>query len=257
MEFDTVSFKRGRYSYINTLKRFIHRSSLILSSCDLCGNKCQEYPLICQFCLQDLPTFNYPIISSDLLNWPAINKLIPKQAFDHLYSLSPHTWPYSQWIGSLKYNGRFELAGLLARLLNDSWQTNIKSINKLNDQPKPELVLAVPLYLTKWQFRGYNQAHLIAKKFAKYSGIKYKNNVISRILETEAQVGKTGTKRRKNIKNAFAINTQIMELPKHVILIDDVVTTGTTVNEISTLLKRNGVEIVSVMSVTIALPKSE
>lgn len=120
----------------------------------------------------------------------------------------------------------------------------------------PELVLSVPLYVTKWQYRGYNQAHLIAKKFAKFSGIKYQHNAISRILETDSQVGQSGNQRRNNIRSAFDVNSTIPNLPKHVILIDDVVTTGTTVNEISSLLKKHGVQTVTVLSITIALPEN-
>lgn len=252
MEFDAVNIK----SCVNTIKQLIYKSTLALSSCDLCGNQCQEHPLLCQFCLQDLPKFNYKLISADLLNWPTINKIIPVQSFDHLHSLSPHTWPYSQWIGSLKYNGRFELAGLLGRLLYSSWEKGINEHNINQQEPIPELVLAVPLHITKWQYRGYNQAHLIAKKFAKYSDIKYRSNVISRISDTDPQVGKSGVERRKNIKNAFSITNKVIKLPKHVILIDDVVTTGTTVNEVSALLKRNGVEKITVLSITISLPEA-
>lgn len=256
MEFDAVNIKHGAFSFLDKIKQLIHTSKLALSSCDLCGNQCEEHPLLCQFCLRDLPKFNYQLISADLLNWPAINKIIPVKSFDHLHSLSPHTWPYTQWISSLKYKGRFELADLLGKLLYESWKKGSEGIDTFEKNTMPELILSVPLYLTKWQYRGYNQAHLIAKKFAKYSGIHYQHNIISRILETESQVGKSGSQRRNNMKNAFNIKLDTIKLPKHVILIDDVVTTGTTVNEISSLLKKHGVLTVSVLSVTIALPES-
>lgn len=256
MEFDAGNIRYGAFNFVNKIKRIIHTSKLALSSCDLCGNYCQEHPLICEYCSGDLPKFNYKLISADLLNWPAINKIIPKQSFDHLHSLSPHTWPYTQWITSLKYNGRFELADLLGKLLCDSWQKSANDFNTLYDGEMPELVLSVPLYVTKWQYRGYNQAHLIAKKFAKFSGIKYQHNAISRILETDSQVGQSGNQRRNNIRSAFDVNSTIPNLPKHVILIDDVVTTGTTVNEISSLLKKHGVQTVTVLSITIALPEN-
>lgn len=256
MEFDTVSFKNGASICVKSIKGLIYKYSLVFSSCDLCGNKCQEHLLLCDHCLNDLPKFNYRLISADLLNWPAVNQLISRQSFDHLHCLSPHEWPFDKWIGSLKYHGRFELAGLLARLLNNSWQKNINNLHIDENQPKPELVLAVPLHIKKWQYRGYNQAHLIAKRFARYSGIKYSSDVISRVVATDSQVGKTGAERRKNISNAFELIKPLPSLPKHVILIDDVVTTGTTVNEISDLLKQSGVEIVTVLSITISLPKS-
>lgn len=256
MEFDTGNLKHKYCNLFDKVKRIIHTSKLALSSCDLCGNTCQEHPLLCEYCLRDLPKFNYQLISADLLNWPAINKIIPKPSFDHLHSLSPHIWPYNQWITSLKYNGRFELAGLLGKLLCNSWQKSTNDFNTLYEGKTPKLVLSVPLYITKWQMRGYNQAHLIAKQFSKDSGITYQHDAINRILETESQVGQTGAQRRKKMKNTFDINTTGIELPSHVILIDDVVTTGTTVNEISSLLKKHGVKTVTVLSITVALPES-
>jgi len=256
MEFDTVNFKNSALVCVKSFKQFLYKSSLVFSSCDLCGNKCQEHLLLCDYCLHDLPKFNYKLISADLLNWPTINKIIPVQSFDHLHSLSPHTWPYSQWIGSLKYNGRFELAELLGRLLYNSWEKSINELNINQQEPVPELVLPVPLHITKWQYRGYNQAHLIAKKFAKHSEIKYRSNMISRISDTAPQVGKSGVERRKSIKNAFSMTNKVIKLPKHVILIDDVVTTGTTVNQVSALLKKNGVEKITVLSITISLPEA-
>lgn len=256
MEFETAKNKRTSLFFVDIIKRLIFKTKLAFSSCDLCGNNCQEYPLLCKYCLRDLPKFNYQLISADLLNWPAINKIIPKHSFDHLHCLSPHVWPYNQWISSFKYSGRFELADLLAMLLYKSWNKGIQDLNIHQSEPMPELILSVPLFISKWQFRGYNQAHLLAKKFAKHSGIKYKNNIITRILDTESQVGKSGAERRKNMKNAFKINAKVLQLPKHVLLIDDVVTTGTTVNEIATLLKKYGVQIVTVLSITISLPDS-
>jgi len=260
MEFGAKNSEYTAFNFLDKIKQWIHQLKLEFSSCDLCGNKCDEYPLLCQYCLRDLPQFNYSLVSADLLNWPAINKIIPKQSFDHLHCLSPHKWPYTQWISSLKYKGRFELADLLGKLLYESWQECNQPLktNKhetYNAADAPSVIMSVPLHLTKWQQRGYNQAHLIAIKFAKHSGIYYQCNAIIRQVATQSQVGKSGKERRNNMKNAFSMNTQGMHLPKHVMLIDDVVTTGTTVNEISVLLKSHGVEKVTVLSLTIALPE--
>jgi len=260
MEFGAENNKYTAFNFLDKTKQCFHQVKLAFSSCDLCGNKCDEYLLLCQYCLLDLPQFNYSLVTADLLNWPAINKIIPKQSFDHLHCLSPHKWPYTQWISSLKYKGRFELADLLGKLLYESWQKNTQLLNANKRETNnaanlPSVIMSVPLHLTKWQQRGYNQAHLIAIKFAMHSGIYYQCNAITRQVETESQVGKSGKERRNNMKNAFSINTQGMYLPKHVILIDDVVTTGTTVNEISALLKSHGVEKVTVLSLTIALPE--
>lgn len=241
---------------LNALKRIptqtlIYQGKVVLSTCCLCGTPPQRYPLLCDYCLNDLPQFNYPLVENDLLNWPAVNKILPQHTFDHLFALSPHCWPCSHWVSLLKYHGRFDLADLLGQLLFDQWNDSIATVNG----SAPTLIVSVPLHIKKWQFRGYNQAHLIAKHFAKTSNIEYAQNAVSRLINTDSQVGKTGANRRKNMKNAFELNSNIT-WPKHVLIIDDVVTTGTTFNELSSLLKHHGVEKVTVLSITIALPNT-
>ena len=234
----------------------IHQAKVATSSCNLCGGAPNIYPLLCDYCVADLPTFNYPLVENNLLNWPAINKALPHHTFDQLYALSPHEWPYSQWISLLKYQGRFDLANLLGQLLYKQWSENTQQHKSLHSKNicNSYLVVSVPLHIKKWQIRGYNQAHLIAKNFVLNTPITYVHNAIFRTKNTDTQVGQTGGDRRKNMKGAFELNPKI-KWPKDVIIIDDVVTTGTTVNEISSLLKNNGVKNVTVLSITIALPK--
>ena len=116
------------------------------------------------------------------------------------------------------------------------------------------VIISVPLHAKKWGIRGYNQAHLLAHTFSQLINYPYEPNLIFRTKKTDDQVGKSGTERRKNLHGAFAINTSIA-IPEKVLIIDDVVTTGTTCNELSELLKRAGVKEVIVLSICISLPK--
>ncbi|WDE05600.1 ComF family protein [Thalassomonas viridans] len=219
-----------------------------LSSCDLCGSPCRQYALLCQTCANDLPFFKTADIQGDLLNWPAVNRALPGAVFDHLVSLAPYEWPLSQWLIQLKYQGRFELAALLGQLLADHWQSRVTPYL----EAEPGLVVAVPLHINKWQLRGYNQAHLIAESFAKKLGYPYGAGALSRMKETQAQVGQGGVARRKNLRRAFAVNTT--SLPQHVLLIDDVITTGSTANEVSRQLKTMGVLKVTLATACLSLP---
>ena len=219
-----------------------------LCSCDLCGCPCRQYSLLCQTCASDLPFFKTADIRGDLLNWPAVNRALPDIAFDHLVALSPYQWPLSSWLKQLKYQGRFELAPLLGQLLADYWLTHISPYL----EQQPELVLAVPLHFSKWQLRGYNQAHLIAETFAGKLGYPYRATALSREKKTASQVGQGGSARRKNLRRAFAVKAQM--LPQHVLLIDDVITTGSTASEISAQLKKQGVLKITVAAVCLALP---
>lgn len=227
---------------------------LKVSCCSLCGNTCQKHPLLCQFCQADLPYFNHQHIPYDLLSWPAITKIIPIKHFDHLLAIAPYIWPFDTWISQLKYQHKTALAELLSYLLINHWQQylNADTVNFTSDNT---LIVAVPLHLKKWQARGFNQAHLIARKFAQYFNYEYQAELVTREKLTESQVGKSGIERRKNLKNAFSLNiNSAAKFPTNIILIDDVVTTGTTANEICKLLKKSGVQNITLLSICLAIP---
>ena len=102
----------------------------------------------------------------------------------------------------------------------------------------------MPLHISRLRSRGYNQSSLIAKKVSKNLNIPISDNFISRHRNTDAQAGLSFKKRQKNLKNSFRIKNNFPA--KSVALIDDVVTSGTTVNEISKILKKNGVDYIQV-----------
>ncbi len=232
----------------------IHRFKLLISCCTLCGNACQQHQLLCQFCQDDLPYFKRDLVGFDLLLWPAINQVLPKAQFDHLLCLGPYQWPFALWINQLKYQGQTELSGLLAYLLSQHWN-NYLTEQKQRPASENILVVSVPLHIKKWQSRGFNQAHLIAKHFADQFNYPYQPELLIRDKATHSQVGQSGVQRRKNLAQAFIINPSNKEIhADHVVLIDDVVTTGTTANEICKLLKKRGVQKITLLSICLALP---
>jgi len=220
------------------------------SCCDLCENTTNEHALLCDFCFNNLPLFKQNIIGGDLLNWPQVHNALPNIHFDALFCLSPYIAPFTQWMPQFKYHGKFELATLFSELLVKQWSCS-------NDNSPPDLVLSVPLHINKWQIRGYNQAHLIAKNFANSLQINYQNTALIRKVNSQSQVGHSGKERRKNLKDMFALHEPLRSKTKHIILIDDVVTTGSTASEISHLLKKNGVEKVTLVAVCLTLPKAK
>lgn len=247
---------RECFYYLLRIPRQLKKYYFRLSSCDLCNENLffeehshsLEQALVCPFCLQNLPLFKQEVINGNLLMWPAIHRGLPHIAFDHLFALSPYLPPFNQWLSQLKYQGRFEIASFFAALLANQWRESYKG-------SKADVILSVPLSIKKWQQRGYNQAHLIANPFAEKLQLKYLANAVVRIKDNESQMGKTGSQRRKNLKNAFKLNDDFTDI-NHVILLDDVVTTGTTASEISRLLKLAGVKTVTLVTVCLTLPKT-
>lgn len=217
------------------------------SHCLLCSGKCQKTPLLCDICLYDLPIFEP---HDNLLNSPKFSRDISHKYIDTLVCLAPYQWPLSLWINQLKYQQHFELAKLLATIFTRHHQNTLSTL--LSN--KQTLLVNVPIHINRWQERGYNQSHLIAKALNNVLTCTYNPTAVTRIKATEQQVGKSGVERRLNIKNAFLLSDEVSaNPPKHVVIIDDVITTGTTVNELAKLFKKAGVAKVSVVTIALAV----
>jgi len=241
-------------NYADKVPHIVERHLLALSRCDLCRQDVSQFHLLCEHCYQDLPKFNYPNLSNNLLNWPKIRSAISHKHIDHLYVVSPYMWPFDHWLKQLKYNQRFEFAKLLGQLLYRQWHTDICQITppKVNDSI---LHVPIPIHPKRWSKRGYNQSHLIAKQFCRLGNLQYSNRFLIRVHHQASQVGQDGAARRRQLSGAFALNELDATMPESVVIIDDVVTTGTTINEVAKLLKKNGVKQVGVIAIALALPQ--
>jgi ComF family protein len=112
----------------------------------------------------------------------------------------------------------------------------------------PELIIPVPLHRQRLQERGFNQALLLARTF--YPNHHHLINflVLERHRYTEPQISMSGKMRRKNLKNAFRVTDRKVVEGKRVLLVDDVFTTGSTVNECAKVLKMAGTKEVQVLT---------
>lgn len=106
--------------------------------------------------------------------------------------------------------------------------------------PLPDALLPVPLHNTRIKDRGFNQALEIAKPIAKKLQIPLITKSLIRTRHTQAQTELSSKNRRKNIKNSFQRQPNLHY--KTIAIIDDVITTGTTMNEIAKILKQGKVE---------------
>lgn len=230
------------------LVEFLKLTRVALGECELCKGAKLIHPLLCHHCYEDLPLFTYQHLGHNLLNWPAIDKLFPNRTFDKLLCLAPYAEPFNHWLKQFKYQQRFELADLFAFLLTELWREQYFENNNCG-------ILSVPIHLKKWQQRGFNQAHLIASAFNKRTKLPYLDSALVRSSYSESQVGQSGKLRRKLLKNAFDISKEVDTFPSNIILIDDVITTGSTVNALCKLLKLKGVKHITVLTVAFTLPK--
>ena len=142
---------------------------------------------------------------------------------------------------AFKYNSGTWLAGDLAALMSSCFDTHF-------DASDVDLVVPVPLHPTRQRERGFNQASLLARDVARRLGKKCLTDAVARTRMTETQTHFTATQRASNVRNAFAAVRPTRYRGKRLLLIDDVMTTGSTVSEVSRVLKHAGAKSVIVLT---------
>ena len=105
-------------------------------------------------------------------------------------------------------------------------------------------MIPVPLYKSRLRQRGFNQAAELAKALASKLGVTYIGDMCKKTINTASQVGLNALARQINLRGAFKVQPMSC---KYVIVVDDLITTGSTVNAVATALKHHGVERVDVL----------
>jgi len=183
------------------------------SRCHQCGIalNATDAALPCASCLQDQPDFDFTIVATDYV-----------APVDHL-------------ILALKFGHRLAIAPLLARLLHDA-------IVRQSLPSLPDILLPVPLSPQRLAERGFNQALEIARPLSRATGIPLDAHVLERARDTAMQAQLPLKERHSNMRHAFVPTTrgETAIFNRHVGIVDDVSTSGATLNEIAGTLKRYG-----------------
>ena len=117
----------------------------------------------------------------------------------------------------------------------------LREINLVDLNPLESIIVPVPLHKKRLRWRSFNQAELIAKSISSHFKVKIKNNILLRISNNKPQAKiEIKKERRKNIKNVFCCRKNIAIDGKTIFLIDDLITTGSTLNECAKILKKSG-----------------
>jgi competence protein ComFC len=167
--------------------------------------------------------------------------------YDEVRQFGLYSGPLAQAIRSLKYEHNLFLGPQLAGFLIKTFRTT---------NWKPDLVTAVPLSPRHKRSRGYNQAALLARPLASRIGLPYFGNALKRIRETKSQVTLNFYERQANVADAFQSN-EVLVRDRNVLLVDDVFTTGATLNECARALKASGANSVYGLTLAKALDKPE
>jgi ComF family protein len=138
----------------------------------------------------------------------------------------------------------------MARVLADLLSARITST--VNSAELPDYIVPMPLHAKRLRERGFNQAVEIARRVSKSTHVPLFADACQRIRDTPSQTQLPWKEREKNIRGAFACKADFSR--KHVVILDDVMTTGTSVNELAKLLRTHGATYVSAWVVARTLP---
>lgn len=229
------------------LRRLLARvPPLLPSSCALCG--AAGHTTLCQPCHKRFYTRQHRRCIQCALPMPVTGKELrcgncqkERPAFDATIVATDYFAPSDQLALALKFGGDLRLAPLLARLIHDATQRNPVPGSDVQ-LPLPTLLAPVPLGLARLQERGFNQALEIARPLARLLDVPLRPQLLERKKETQAQSALPMGARARNVRSAFALPFASMDQVRglHVGIVDDVMTTGATLNEVAIVLKRHG-----------------
>lgn len=157
-----------------------------------------------------------------------------------LTAVNDYNGRLKQLLWVFKYQKHIALAPLLSLLILRNWL----NMRRENGLLKPDVIVSVPLHKYRHWQRGFNQTDLLAKQLAYWLNCQWHPLGMTRIKATKIQQKLTAEQRQKNLLSAFQLNRSVTGL--NVALLDDVVTTGATLTEMSKLLVQNNVKSIQV-----------
>lgn len=209
--------------------------TLLTSLCLLCDNKAQSSLSLCDECIPELPQNRNACpqcgLSLEKPSLPLCGKC-QTQAPIITQTITPFTYEYSikHLITELKFKKKLINAQLLGKLLS-------RHINEQNIH-LPDFLLPVPLHKKRLRDRGFNQAMELCRVLSKELSIPILASNIEKTKATPPQAKLTAKQRKNNLRSSFALRKNIPSAT--IAIVDDVITTGTTMYEIAKLLKKSG-----------------
>ena len=225
------------------IQKVLHWLNLRLdhNDCILCQSRVEQVlplRLLCPTCYQDLE--RWPLGHDILRDNPNYASDINHQHFDGLCVIGHYRWPFSYLIQRLKYHKQIYLSEPLALLLEEQI--------RYAPWPAIDYICPLPLHSKRYYQRGYNQAALLTLHIGRQLAIPELRS-LKRKKNTLAQAKLNRRQRLNNIKDAFHCHQDLTG--KTILLVDDVITTGSTLDQASCELKRCGAHRVLAAALTI------
>lgn len=215
----------------NSARNLVHGIDDLLmpERCAFCGTRTlHDEPAVCAGCWQDLPWLDSP-------------RQAAPSPLTTLVAVLAYEFPVDAALKAFKFKRKLYYAPAFGALLGEAMCFLPGDVDAL---------LPVPLHWRRLTVRGFNQALEISKPIARRAGLPIVTGVV-RCRATRSQSGLTASERNRNLRRAFAVRRSLSA--KHVLIIDDVVTTAATTRHLARVLRKSGVEKVSVLAVARAL----
>lgn len=205
--------------------------TLLPQRCLLCGASSGNSPF-CAACQNDLPRHTMPACPVCALPTPQ-NEVCGQclkhpPSFDASHAAFTYSFPVDALLKTLKYRGLLTVADIMAQELT----------RQLQNRPPPDLLIPMPLHPQRLQERGFNQAVEIARKLAQQNGCLLSLGSVIRTRHGEPQASLPLAQRAKNVKGIFATTQDLRG--KSVWMVDDIMTSGASLNELAKTLKKAG-----------------
>ena len=255
----SVLSSRGGYQLERIMK---FRSTLfqffLPPQCPCCEKFLEEGQQgVCSNCLSEIrwivPPFcsicGIPFISKEIEGHPCGACMTHRKYFTIARALGAFEGSLQEAIYRWKYEGKTHLTPFLAE-----WMA--EGLNRYWGPDSLDLLIPVPLHPQRLRQRGFNQALLLVKELSRRTGIPYPKTILQKKKSTIPQVNLSGVEREKEVRGTFHVIGREELLGKSVLLVDDVYTTGATVNECSKVLLRGGAERVDVLTLAHAIKSS-
>ncbi|GMV78568.1 MAG: amidophosphoribosyltransferase [Chitinophagaceae bacterium] len=213
--------------------------------CEGCGSdNIVQNQFLCIDCLTKLPTTGFENISENDVEKMFYGRL-PIQYATAAFYFSKHTL-IQHLIHQLKYKGNKEAGYFLGSLLGAQLQ-NSKKFHEI------EVIIPLPLNAKKEAVRGYNQAALIAEGVATIFKKPLATKAVARTVFTETQTHNNRITRWRNMEGVFSVVNENLIKNKHVLLVDDIITTGATLESCGKIILDSGCKSLSIATVAYAI----
>ena len=202
----------------------------------------------CTTCLQDIRLLREPFCSTcgKPFDWAAgenhLCSCCLKKAwnFKEARAVLRYQPPVTEAIKMFKYQGKTHGLETFAALTRQYFRHQ--------PHPRPDLIIPVPLHVKRLRQRGFNQALILCNKLFPHYTNTIDPHVLERQMRTQPQTGFNGAERCRNVRNAFMVRRPEKVKNKKILLVDDVFTTGATVNECARTLLRSQASEVNVFT---------